>query len=243
MGIYEENAQPLPPELLNNDPRGFAWGVWHNRTPKLIAQIRDEHPYGSAQRRALDDLLAEISSGVIEPLLPDAHDHSLWESWGAGHFGTPWLDAPFLWSESYFYRRLFDAIDFFRPGPWHWVDPFEYLKSAEPTDPALEPDLTALDDLERLPTAEQGTAKLLASLWGNRADLGFRIGAAPASGNPAATHLVTDHSAEFWAALGPQAHAVIVADNAGRELLADLILIDHLLSHGHASTIALHVKP
>lgn len=42
----------LPPELLNNDPGGFAWGVSHERTPKLIAQIQDAHPYGSTQRRA-----------------------------------------------------------------------------------------------------------------------------------------------------------------------------------------------
>ena len=62
----QEEAQPgWPPELLNNDPHGFAWGVWHDRTPKLVAQIRDTHPYGPAQRRALDGLLTEISSGVI----------------------------------------------------------------------------------------------------------------------------------------------------------------------------------
>jgi hypothetical protein len=41
----------LPPELLNNDPNGFAWGVWHDRTPRLVAQIRDAHPYGPPQRR------------------------------------------------------------------------------------------------------------------------------------------------------------------------------------------------
>jgi hypothetical protein len=54
---------------------------------------------------------------------------------------------------------------------------------------------------------------------------------------------VTDHSPELWAAIGSGARLVVVADNAGRELLADLILIDHLLSHGHASSVALHVKP
>jgi hypothetical protein len=61
-----------PPELLNSDPDGFAWGVWH----------------------------------------------AAWSAWGAGLFGRPWLDAPFLWSESYFYRRLLDATGFFGPGPW-----------------------------------------------------------------------------------------------------------------------------
>jgi hypothetical protein len=233
----------LPPELLNNDPDGFAWGVWHDRTPRLVAQIRDAHPYGPPQRRALDGLLEEISSGVMRPLGPHAHDHAAWSAWGAGYFGRPWLEAPFLGSESYFYRRLLDAVGFFGPGPWRWVDPFEYLKTAELSDPALEPDLAALDTLERLPADEQRQAKLLASLWGNRADLGFRIGTSPGQAEPAAARLIADDSDGLWAALGPGATVVLVTDNAGRELLADLVLVDHLLHHGLAGAVTLHVKP
>jgi hypothetical protein len=140
-----EPAPPaLPPDLLNDDPHGFAWGVWHYRTPKLVNQIRDAHPYGPAQRRGLEALLAEISSGPVKPLGPDAHDHEIWNSWGRDYFGQPWAQVPFLWSESYFYRRLLGAVGFFDDGPWHCVDPFEYLKSAELRDPALEPDLLAL---------------------------------------------------------------------------------------------------
>ncbi len=239
-----EDARPgWPPELMNNDPQGFAWGVWRDRTPRLVAQIRDGRPYGPAQRRALDELLTEISSGVIRPLGAHAHDQETWSSWGAGYFGMPWLDAPFLWSESYFYRRLLDAVGFFEPGPWRWVDLFDDLKAAELSDPGLQPDLAALDDLLRLPLGEQGAAKLLASLWGNRADLGFRIGRSPQSPEREPARLVADDSADLWAGLGPGASVVIATDNAGRELLADLVLIDHLLQHGHASAITLHVKP
>ena len=35
----------------------------------------------------------------------------------------------------------------------------------------------------------------------------------------------------------------MVADNAGRELIPDLILIDHLLEQRHADQIVLHLKP
>ncbi len=232
-----------PPELLNSDPGGFAWGVWHDRTPKLIAQIRDANPYGPAQRRALDELLAEISSGVMQPLGPHAQDEEIWSAWGSGYFGKPWLDTPFLWSESYFYRRLLDATGFFGPGPWRWADPFAELKAAELTDPGLEPDLVALDDLKHLPVAEQAAASLLASLWGNRADLGFRIGLSPQSRQQGSARLVADDSADLWSALGPEASVIMVTDNAGRELIADLVLSDYLLQHGHASVITLHVKP
>ncbi|MFI6450394.1 damage-control phosphatase ARMT1 family protein [Streptosporangium amethystogenes] len=221
----------LPPELLNSDPKGYAWQVWHDRTPKLVAKIKDANSYGPKERDALDALLAEIFSGVMEPLGAQAHDREVWASWGADHFGKPWLDAPFLWSESYFYRRVLDAVGFFEPGPWRGVDPFAPLKRAE---------LASLDDLGRQVAHASGQAKLLAALWGNRADLSFRMGTRTESSS---AELVCDDSAKVWNALSPGAEVVVVADNAGRELLADLILIDHLLEHGHASSVALHLKP
>jgi hypothetical protein len=204
-------------DLLNNDPDGYAWGVWHDRTPQLIAQIRDAHPYTGRQRDALDRLWEEVSTGVMGPDTP--------------YVGRPWLDAPFLWSEQYFFQRLLEAVDYFSPGPWHGVDPFAYLKTAELLAPDLEDDLAALPG--------DGQARLLASVWGNRADLGFLINRTAL----AAAALVADDSAALWSALGPDAQVVVVADNAGRELLADLVLIDHLLEHGHAATVTLHVKP
>jgi hypothetical protein len=243
MSSNEDRGPGRPPELLNSDPGGFAWGVWHDRTPRLIAQIREASPYGQTQRRALDELHEEIATGVMQPLGPDARDRETWLSWGVEHFGKPWLEAPFLWSEAYFYRRLLDATGFFGPGPWRWVDPFGPLKTAELEDPGLEGDLAALDEMDRLPAAEQGTAKLLASLWGNRADLGFRIGESPQARERGSAQLVADDSADLWTVLGPGASVVLVADNAGRELLADLVLIDHLLGHDLASVISLQVKP
>jgi hypothetical protein len=244
MSILREDAAPeLPPELLNDDPHGFAWGVWHDRTPKLVTQIRDAHPYGPGQRRALEDLLEEIASGVIEPLGSHAHDHDLWAAWGADYFGKPWLDAPFLWSESYFYRRLLEAVRFFEPGPWRWLDPFEYLKTAELRDPTLGPDLTALDDLRHLGAVDQERAILLASLWGNRADLGFRMGASGEPGDIGSARVIVDQSADLWDALGPGISVILMTDNAGRELLADLVLIDHLLQRRQVGSVSVHVKP
>ena len=239
----EATVSALPPELLNNDPNGFAWGVWHDRTPKLVTRVRDAHPYGQQQRCALEALLEEIASGVMEPLGPHAHDHQTWASWGAKYFGKPWLDTPFLWSESYFYRRLLDAVRFFEPGPWRWLDPFEFLKTAELRDPTLEPDLVALDDLQQLNANDQGRAILLASLWGNRADLGFKMGASTGSGDIESSRVIVDQSAGLWDMLGHGASVIVAADNAGRELLADLVLIDHLLQRRHVGSVSLHVKP
>jgi hypothetical protein len=233
----------LPPELPNNDPAAFAWGVWHDRTPRLIAQIRDAHPYDAAQRRALDALAAEIGSGHIQPLPATAHDAGRWASWADGHLGERWSDAPFLWSESFFFRRMLEAIRYFEAGPWSHVDPFAYLKSAELRAPGTEQSLGALADVQALPEEQQAQLKLLAALWGNRADLGFRIGRDAEPEITASTDLVVDHSADLLAALADSAAVIIVTDNAGPELLADLVLAGHLLDAGPSRTIQLHVKP
>ncbi|MFE3017097.1 damage-control phosphatase ARMT1 family protein [Streptomyces sp. NPDC059256] len=233
------------PVILSNETGSFAWGVLAKRHPALIQQVRDAFPYGRRQHEALDALLDEISDGVVEPLDPSAHDYGQWAEWGREHFGRPWFDAPFLWAESYFYRRLLGAVAYFGTGPWQGVDPFAPFKQAELRTEAVDEELGALDALADVPTDERATALLHASLWGNRADLGFRV----TEGNPApgdaADGLVVDDSAVLWKLLptGAGSTVALVADNAGRELIPDLILIDHLLEHRHAKRVVLHIKP
>jgi hypothetical protein len=235
---------PDAPVIVSNDPGGYPWGVLAKRHPALIERVRDAHPYAPAQRRALDALLAEATGGTIRPLPPDAHDHAAWERWGlAEQAGRSWFDAPFLWAESYFYRRLLGAVDYFTPGsPWRGIDPFAPAKRAELHGPAVDDALDALDALAARPADERATALLHAALWGNRADLGFLTTAHPAT---PAHELVADDSATLWSLLTPGTPRTVsvIADNAGPELIPDLLLIDHLLRHGHAHTVHLHLKP
>lgn len=237
-----EPTEP-PPELLSNDPATFAWGVLHDRTPQVIAQVRDASPFEPWQRRALNLLSEEITRGRIRPLDGDAPDRQIWNEWGAGYFGKRWADVPFLWWESYFFRRLLGAVGFFDRGPWHGVDPFEPFKSAELEAAAFAADLDAMDQVAALPVPEQARARLLAAVWGNQADLAFRVGRSDTLDR--AGRLVVDDSPRLWSYLEATAPGTIgvVADNAGRELTADLVLIDHLLENGLAARVALHVKP
>lgn len=211
------------PTILSNEPGSFPWTVLHDRHPALIRKVRDGLPYPPEQSRALDELAEEIED-VIRPL-PGA-GHEVW----ADHIGERWYDVPFLWAESYFYRKLLEAVGYFRPGPWQGVDPFEPVKSAELRGQAIADELDLLSGLD-------GAGLLTASLWGNQADLGFRLGQVE---DGRATGLVVDDSAVLWSLVG---HTVcVVADNAGRELVPDLLLIDHLLDTGLASRVVLHVK-
>ncbi|MEU6957576.1 damage-control phosphatase ARMT1 family protein [Streptomyces sp. NPDC045714] len=234
------------PVFLSNEPGSFAWGVLAKRHPALIQQVRDAFPYGRSQHEGLDALLDEITNGVVEPLAPTELDHERWAASGQEHFGRSWYDAPFLWAESYFYRRLLGAVGYFGTGPWRGVDPFAPFKKAELGGEAVEEELRSLDALANVSAEERATALLHASLWGNRADLGFRVAAGePEAKDAAVPALVADDSVLLWQLLpvGAGVTVAVVADNAGRELIPDLILIDHLLEERHADRVVLHVKP
>jgi Damage-control phosphatase ARMT1-like domain len=205
------------------------------RHPALLDEVRAAYPYGPAERAGIDRLRTEID-GVVEPL----------PGWDSPYFGRPWLDAPFLWAESCFYHKLLRAVGYPEPGPWQGVDPFGFLKEPELASSTVDDDLAQLARLGELTGAERTGVLLHAALWGNRADLGFRIGLAAAGGTaPDGTRLVADDSAALLTVLAPDAgrRIAVLADNAGRELLADLVLIDHLLGTGAAATVVLHVKP
>lgn len=239
-------AAPDAPVILSNEPGSFARSVLAKRHPALVRQVRDAFPYSRRQHEALDALLDEITNGVVERLAPAERDHERWAASGREYFGRSWYDVPFLWAESYFYRRLLGAVGYFGAGPWQGVDPFAPFKKAELRGDAVEEELRALDALANAPAEERATALLHASLWGNRADLGFRVVAGePEAGDAADPALVADDSDLLWQLLpvGSGSTVAVVADNAGRELIPDLTLIDHLLEQRHADRVVLHVKP
>ncbi|WP_333740212.1 ARMT1-like domain-containing protein, partial [Streptomyces sp. IBSBF 2806] len=193
---------PAPPVILGNEPGSFPRSVLAERHPAIIRQVRDAFPYGPEAHRALDALAGSCAEGVIEPLPDDAHDRDLWRDWGLdAYVGRSWFDVPWLWSESYFYRRLLDAVGYFGPGPWAGIDPFRPFKLAELDAAETDEELTALDSLADRRVEERGRALLHGSLWGNRADLGFRLSDGEAEGRAAVPGLVADDSEALWSLL------------------------------------------
>ncbi|MBV7695804.1 damage-control phosphatase ARMT1 family protein [Streptomyces sp. TRM70350] len=233
------------PVILGNETGSFPHSVLAERHPAIIRQVRGSLPYGPDRQRALDALLTNCTTGVIEPLPSDAHDRDRWAAWGLDTYaGQSWFDVPWLWSESYFYRRLLEAVGYFGPGPEQAIDPFRPVKLAELDAPRTDEELAALDHLESRPADERAQALLHGSLWDNRADLGFRLSAG--GDTPAAAPgLVADDSETLWSLLPPSGAGTLclIADNAGRELIPDLLLIAHLLAEGRVEQTVLHVKP
>ncbi|MFD3836207.1 damage-control phosphatase ARMT1 family protein [Streptomyces sp. NPDC058642] len=233
-----------PPVILADEPGSFPHSVLAERHPAIIRQVREAFPYGPEQHRALDALLENCTKGVIEPLPAAAQDRAGWAAWGADEYtGRSWFDVPWLWSESWFYRQLLEAVGYFGTGPWQGIDPFRPFKLAELDAPETDEELAALDALDGRPADEQAEALLHGSLWGNRADLGFRLSDADAEGRDAVPGLVADDSTALWSLLDGVDTLCLVADNAGRELVPDLLLIAHLLAQGRVRRAILHVKP
>jgi Damage-control phosphatase ARMT1-like domain len=223
-------------------PGSFARSVLEHRHPAIVQQVRASPPYGAGQLARLDALLDVALHGVVEPPLHDAPDadgrwpdRAAWAAWLEPHRGRSFFEVPFLVAESWFYRLLLDAVAFVESGPWRGVDPFAPMKVGElRTLPAMP---APADRLDR-------AALLQASIWGNQADLGFQLVAAESARRPGEHALVVDDAARFWALLDRGGLVVAwVCDNAGQELVADLLLVDRLLADGLASSVTVHLKP
>jgi hypothetical protein len=244
-----DSARDVRP-ILSNQPGSYPQSVLRDRHPALLQQVLDAFPYPPEHRIAIARLAQEIT-GPIEPLTDAGADAALWADWSAEYLGQSWYDVPFLWAENYFYRKLLAAVGYLEAGPWQGIDVFGPFKDAELAGPLVDQELAALDGLARLDAGQKADALILAALWGNRADLGFLLQAGGvATPGERVDHLVVDDRAELWKLLdgggadgGGAGTVVVVADNAGRELLPDLVLIDHLLTSGRADRVVLHLKP
>lgn len=219
-------APPRP--WSTGDAGSFAQRTLEVRVPQIledtVAQNAARFPSAVLERCAA--LLLELRQGPLRPLTEDAPDRAAWDAACAPHVGRSWLDVPWYFAESFFYRRLLEATQFF--GTRSGMDPFFDVKQRE--EQAMLPRVRAIRDA--LGTSFEPLCALLhASLWGNRADLSYAVGRAFGE-EGAATDLLVDHTAEVLAALGQASQVALLLDNAGTELACDLLLADALARRG-----------
>lgn len=234
----------LPPPILISPEGSFAWDVFHRRHPVLIENLIAALPYGPQPIRDLHALLDESRGGVIEPLRDDAPDAQSWREWDRGYYGKPWSDAPFLWAEGFFFRRILVATGYYAPGA---ADPYEPMKDGELADPGLEAAFAWYGALAGLEPARRFASLVEAAVLGNRADLVFQV-TEVVEGYTAVNPPLADDTEPIWERLrggggGESAIVAIICDNAGRELISDLLLAHELLTTGTAHDVELHVKP
>lgn len=238
----------LPPWIMTSEPGSFAHETFRVRIPAIVREIVALNDFPADVRDALEELRAEVVGGFIRGLREDAPDRHLWDAAAAPYAGRSWLAVPWYWGEAYLYRRVLEATRYFEPGPWAGFDPYGAKKRLQWAPEAAPAAAEAL--LEAVPAGQEPAFEhfVHASLWGNRTDLSYEI-AAHLGGTTSPQHerdnLLVDDTPLLWRnlATGRRRRLAILADNAGTELLADLALVDFLLTAGLIDETTLYLKP
>ncbi len=236
-----------PPPLMTSEVGSYARYTVLERKPKIIQGVIDNNAYPAGIVSELKALRQEIAGQPVAPLTKEGPDVETWNREWAKHQGCTWLQVPWYFAESFFYRRLLEVVRYFPPGRWHRHDPFGQLKGAQ-DDAAVDWLAEHWDQLTSLSPAAHLETALYSSLWGNRADLSSTRVEQGATGGLSVYgerhNLLIDDSAEVVALLTAGVERVdLVCDNVGRELLADLMLVDLLLQCGWAGRVIMHLKP
>ncbi|XP_062406070.1 damage-control phosphatase ARMT1 isoform X2 [Sardina pilchardus] len=205
----------------------------------------------------------------VLPLLDGREDAQAWNSYlqyqqsqQGEHSPVSWFTSPWLYVECYMYRRIQEAL--WLSPPVSGFDAFwesktqSYLDSA-PATAALCSHL----QLVRSTLTHSAHAQLLkllqVSLWGNKCDLSISAGQENSQkGSPLDSLdglracVLVDHSEQVWSVLAAACgdgrgqrspvRVDVVLDNAGFELVTDLVLADFLIASGVATEIRFHGK-
>lgn len=237
---------PHPPFLMTSDPGSFARNTILERKPQILQQVLADNDYPPAVVNALEALRNEIASRPIQPLAGSAMDIPDWNRELARYAGKTWLEIPWYFAESYFYRCLLEAVGYFQPGEGPGRDPFEQQKALQMAGD-VQRISSIWEQFATLKTEDRFEALLHSSLWGNRADLSnFTVKEKARSGlaTAAERHLILiDHTVQIRNLLAGGLERVdFICDNVGGDLIFDLALADFLLRQRWVQQIHLNLK-
>jgi uncharacterized protein with ATP-grasp and redox domains len=234
----------LPPPLMTSEPGSFARKTIVERKPQIIARVIADHDYPPEIVADLERFRDEIARETVQPLQEDRGDAAFWNAQQAKYEGRTWLQLPWFFAETYFYRKLLEATRYFQPGRRYHDDPFAPQKREQ--EAAAVAELTAGWDAIAEVAAEARLVPLLhACLWGNRADLSNFTVRERAVGDTAAdrANILIDDTAKARRMLqSGVGHLAFINDNVGADSLFDLVLADYLLEQGWARQVVFHLK-
>ena len=210
-----------------------------------------------------------LENAVLEPISRDGRpdieayneEFNTWKD-------LKWLAAPWLYTECYMYRLIHTYFTLSTPF-WHSFDMFATSKrsslvgSKKGTIELVKRFRGVLQAVAENQAADEETQEAIfeemiqISLWGNATDLALltslsvdelnsRQGKAVRDSNK--ENIVVNDTAQVWGllsklrSLGSSRDIHIVLDNAGFELLTDLVFSGYLIESGYAKKIVLHGK-
>ncbi|WP_442942097.1 damage-control phosphatase ARMT1 family protein [Nostoc sp.] len=258
MNISHIPKLPIPPSLLGSEVGSFTEYTVTQRMPAIARKVIAENNFSSEINTSLENLATELPAGYVQPLLKKtAVDFSAWNTYLELYKGQRWLDVPWFFAETYFFRLILEITNYFRPGVSQGVDPFELQKS-QSLEVSLDSIILLCDRANNWLNnsqlkGESNQTALIAllyfALWGNRVDLSLWSASESDRSRfdiqtQLAHILVNDASQVTELLTNSQGGRIdFVVDNAGFELVCDLCLVDFLLSSGLANRVYLHLKP
>uniref|UniRef100_A0A3Q3IFX5 Sugar phosphate phosphatase n=2 Tax=Monopterus albus TaxID=43700 RepID=A0A3Q3IFX5_MONAL len=212
-----------------------------------------------------------LTDKPVVPLTDSLQDTESWNRYLQRHQRlqgdqefVSWFRSPWLYVECYMYRRIQEALwlnppisdyDVFNEGKCQSF--FESQQAVITLCTYLEGVKKNMKEPSKNHQFEHFNKLLLVSLWGNRCDLSISAGQENAqktspidSLSSLQPFILVDDSSMVWSTLSStqrpvqvtQCRVDIVLDNAGFELVTDLVLADFLVSSGLAREIRFHGK-
>jgi uncharacterized protein with ATP-grasp and redox domains len=246
-----------PPEPLRGSEVGtFTHHSVVNRLPEIGRRMLAENTFPAQ----VESRLAELFNGIPEErirYLSDemAPDAVSWSEAIEPHLEHNWLQVPWFFAETYFYRRIIEATGYFGEGDRRGIDPFSYQKDEGLASSSAA--INALSDrVEAMMVQGVMDGRALANLlrvdlWSNQADLSlWPVGSAsdPAHGDEdqKQAHILVDDTSELveyvFNMTLPAKRVDFLVDNAGIELVVDLGLAVYMLRMDIAECVYLNVK-
>uniref|UniRef100_A0A8C5J136 Sugar phosphate phosphatase n=1 Tax=Junco hyemalis TaxID=40217 RepID=A0A8C5J136_JUNHY len=208
----------------------------------------------------------------VTPLEDELPDAALWNKYldyqrnlPNGNGEPSWFQSPWLYVECYMYRRIhaalaqnppIDNFDVFKEGKAQNF--FESQEAIIALCTYFQELLKNIKDLDEKQLQEELFKLLQVSLWGNKCDLSFSAGEdSSQKSSPLQSlenmvpYILVDDMEKVWSLLvnakknGTERSNVrvdIILDNAGFELVSDLVLADFLLLSKLADEVYFHGK-
>ena len=251
---------PIPDSILNNVPGTWTYETATERWPAIGRRVLVDNELSSEATAAMEQLITEIEGD--EPIRP-LHDTDDWNHYITPYLGRTWLTCPNFFAETYFYRRIMEAIGYFTDDDF---DPFADQKrhGLLTTRPVIRQLCRLVNEALAQPSPEALAQLILTDLWGNRADLSLFA----ADADEAQTmidggreRVLVDETTAVLTYLDPSGSSPrssirhsqkpegssprridFIIDNAGFELVCDLALAAYLLGSQTADSVRLHLK-
>ncbi|HXJ23872.1 MAG TPA: ARMT1-like domain-containing protein [Polyangia bacterium] len=231
--------------IMRRPGTGFPDFTVTQRFPRIaasaIAALGPDADRTGAARRAIEQVVADIIAGGPVDTAVLRRATPFWDRTIDGLAGARWAELPFFETEFVLYHALNSIAGWFETG----VDVFRPVRGQARAAAVAKLGAAPLPEIMGDPPSREQLADILwLALLGNEAD--YSQLAVAGQGSSWSRRLVVDERTGLLDSLlsaPPGSELHLIADNAGPELLADLVVADALLRRLAPARMVLHCKP